>query len=66
MGDFNLHAEIKRVERLNIYEAMEQALRDCGSKVPFVMHRKNKKQWLITINASDLIRFAKAIVENEY
>ena len=55
VGIKGLHIECKRVERLNIYEAMEQARRDAREgEIPVVMHRKNRKKWLVTI---DLERF---------
>lgn len=55
VGIEGLHIECKRVERLNIDEAMEQARRDAREgEVPVVMHRKNRKKWLVTM---DLERF---------
>lgn len=50
-----LHIECKRVERLNIYEAMEQSTRDAGDQIPVVISRKNGKQWLITFRLSDFL-----------
>ncbi len=48
--------ECKRVERLNIYDAVEQAAKDAGTdQTPIVFHRKNKKAWLITMYAEDFI-----------
>lgn len=42
-----IHIECKRVERLNINEAMEQAARDCKYEVPAVFHRKTiSRGWL--------------------
>ena len=55
------HAEVKRVEALNIHAAVEQAVRDAGSNVPYVAHRKNGKPWLITIRAEDVNRFASLV-----
>lgn len=49
-----LHFEVKRVERLNIQEAMQQASNDAGDKIPIVAHRRNRTEWLITIKAKDL------------
>lgn len=45
-----IHLEVKRVEKLNIETAMEQSIRDAryGEK-PTVMHRRNGKQWLVTM-----------------
>lgn len=50
-----IHIECKRVERLNIYEAMEQAQRDAGEsgELPAVFHRRNRKPWLVTMPLSD-------------
>ena len=50
-----LHFEVKRVEKLNIDQAKDQATRDCGEKLPIVAHRKNRKEWLVTIKAKDLM-----------
>ena len=45
-----IHIECKRVEHLNIYSAMAQAVSDCPhGKLPVVMHRKNNHQWLVTM-----------------
>ena len=55
------HAEVKRVEKLNISKAMEQAERDCGDNLPYVAHRKNGEGWMITIRAKDVLRFWKLL-----
>jgi hypothetical protein len=57
-----LHFEIKRVEKLNLVEAMAQAIRDAGSNIPIVMHRRNRSPWLLTIHAEDLIPFCSRIM----
>lgn len=45
-----IHIECKRVERLNISEAMAQAKRDAKDGViPAVFHRKNNEKWLVTM-----------------
>lgn len=50
-----VHEEVKRVERLNIEQAMAQATRDATKKgtIPLVAHRKNHCEWLITMRAED-------------
>lgn len=55
-----IHIECKRVEDLNIYEAMEQAINDSGANdlpfgydFPAVFHRKNKCEWLVTMRFDD-------------
>lgn len=49
------HQEVKRVEALNIHEAMAQAVRDSegSGKLPIVAHRRNKTKWLVTMRAED-------------
>lgn len=45
-----IHIECKRVEKLNIYEAVEQSINDAREgEMPTVMHRKNHKDWLVTL-----------------
>lgn len=51
-----LHFEVKRVEKLNIDSAMEQAKKDCGENEPVVAHRKNNQKWLITIDAEYFLK----------
>lgn len=54
VGIEGIHAEVKRVERLNIYDAYEQAKRDArGEGIPTVFHRKNRKPWLVTMSIED-------------
>ena len=45
----------KRVEKLNIHEAVKQAKRDNKNHgdIPIVAHRKNNTKWLITMDADD-------------
>ena len=46
------HFEVKAVERLNIYDAMEQATRDAGQQnTPFVCHKRNFRPFLVTMTA---------------
>lgn len=48
-----IHVEVKRVERLNIYDAIAQSKRDARGKIPIVAHRRNNCEWLITMRAED-------------
>ena len=51
------HIECKRVERLNIHEAMQQSVRDAReNETPIVAHRKNKTEWLVTMRLDDFIK----------
>ena len=53
MGLPGIHIEVKRVERLNIYDAVDQAKRDSlpfSTQLPAVFHRKNNCEWLVTMS----------------
>lgn len=55
LGIPDVHAEVKRCERLSIYSAYEQSARDAAgtADVPTVFHRKNGKQWLVILSLED-------------
>lgn len=53
LGLPGIHIECKRVEKLNLYDAMAQSRNDAGEDVPVVMHRKNNCKWLVTMELSD-------------
>ena len=51
-----IHIECKRVEKLNIYDAISQAKSDVkGTDKPTVFHRKNNCNWLVTMELKDWI-----------
>ena len=52
-----VHIECKRVEKLNISEAMQQSQRDARpGEMSTVFHRKNREQWLVTMPLGDWIK----------
>lgn len=56
VGLFGIHIECKRVERLNLQDAMDQAKRDRREgELPAVFHRKNNCEWLVTMTLDDWI-----------
>lgn len=56
-GLSGVHVECKRVEKLNIQNAIEQAVHDSGEdEMPAVFHRRNRKEWLVTMRLADWIR----------
>ena len=56
-----IHLEIKRVEKLNVDDALSQSIRDArDEEVPVVMHRKNRTEWKITMRFSDWVEMYKA------
>lgn len=55
--------EVKRVERLNLAAAMDQARLDGGiSALPVVLHRSNRRPWLVTLHLRDVPQFCKTVV----
>ncbi len=68
MGLPGVHIEVKRVEKLNIWTAMDQAIRDAArfqDGVPTVFHRKNRSGWLVTMRFSDWIKMYKRVRTND-
>lgn len=65
-GISGIHIECKRVEKLNLHEAVKQAVRDApDEQIPVVMHRKNKEEWLVTMRLKDWVEFYKGVDTNE-
>ena len=60
----NIHIESKRVERLNLYDAMAQAIHDAkDGELPSVFHRKNHSEWLVTMRLQDWMQLYKEYYE---
>ena len=54
-----VHIEVKRVERLNVPEAMQQAVKDSQrfrDGMPALFHRRNRQPWLVTIRLEDFMQ----------
>lgn len=49
----HIHIEVKRTERLSLYDALTQAQADAQGKIPIVAHRKNNCKWVIIMGAED-------------
>jgi Holliday junction resolvase len=61
-----IHVEVKRKEKFNLYEALEQAQRDAAAGergMPIVAHRRNGKPWVIVMAAEDWFRLYTAAEE---
>ena len=49
-----IHVECKRVERLNIQDAVSQSVRDARvGEIPAVFHRRDRSEWLVTMRLED-------------
>ena len=64
-----IHIEVKRVEKLNIDNALDQAIRDTSTKkekkLPVVFHRKNRSKWKTTMLFSDWVKLYKSWRKDE-
>lgn len=57
LGLQGVHIECKRVEKLNIDDALSQSIRDAKeNEIPVVMHRKNHTEWKVTMKLEDWIK----------
>lgn len=65
LGLAQIHVECKRTEALNLYTAMEQAVRDSSgtSDFPAVFHRKSKKGWVVIMRIEDWAVLYREYVE---
>ena len=56
VGLKGIHMEVKRVERLNIHAAMEQAIKEAEKRqdgIPAVFYRKNRGEWMVNMSLID-------------
>lgn len=55
-----IHIEAKAVERLNLYDAMQQSQRDARrNEIPVVIHKKNNCKILVTMAFDDFMQLYK-------
>jgi len=66
IGLDGIHIECKRVEKLNIDNAMVQASDDHKPTTkPAVFHRKNRKPWMVTMLLDDWMELYKGWRKND-
>lgn len=56
IGLKNIHVEVKRVEKLDLYKALRQSQNDSerfSDGLPVVIHRTNRKPWVVSMSLSD-------------
>ena len=56
-----LHIEVKRTESLRLYAALDQAIADAGDKTPIVLHRSNRRPWVVIVRLDDLPELLHAL-----
>lgn len=61
-----IHIECKRVQKLNISDAISQAISDAKEgESPTVFHRKDNEGWLVTMRLDDWIELYKEYGGND-
>jgi hypothetical protein len=60
-GTGNIHFEVKLRKTLAVYDFLEQALRDCKDKVPAVLMRRDRDEWLLMVRLKDAMSFIGAL-----
>ena len=63
-GVGGLHVECKHVEKLNLYKAYHQAVRDSDANgngnIPVVIHKRNREETLVTLSLDNFIQIYSA------
>jgi hypothetical protein len=54
-----IHIECKRVEKLELWGALEQACRECGGKTPSVWFRRSRSFWWTVLPSADFVELLK-------
>ena len=57
-----LHIEVKRTEKLRLYDALRQSADDCAhsDRMPSVWHRSNNNEWVVIMKADDFMKLVDA------
>lgn len=65
----HLHIECKHVERLNLYDAYHQSVRDNSAKnsgdIPVVIYKKNRETTLVSLSLDDFIKIFSTYKKEE-
>lgn len=60
------HIEVKRTERFALWDALAQAKRDKKTEdVPLILHRMNKRPWVVVMEADDFLAMVRQYVFEE-
>lgn len=49
-----IHFEVKRTERLQLYPSLDQSTSDSEKAIPVVLHRKNRRRWVLVAYLDDI------------
>ena len=55
-----IHWEVKRTERFQLYKALDQATKDAAlTEMPVVAHRMSRKRWVVVLDANDFMELCR-------
>lgn len=55
-----IHIEVKRVESLRLYDALDQSEHDAAAgEIPVVFHRRDKKPWVAILRLDDFLELLR-------
>lgn len=63
VGLKGIFIECKRVQNLNVHEAMDKATEQAKCEVPVIFHRKDNTDWLATMTLTEWVEFYKRWVK---
>lgn len=56
----DIHWEVKRTERLRLYDALHQAGAEAPEgKIPVVAHRRNHHDWVVILDAVEFLKIMR-------
>lgn len=59
MDDTEIHWEVKRCEKTEIGKWYRQSCEQGRGKIPVVVHRRSREDWMITMKFEDFLRLWK-------
>ncbi len=49
-----IHFEVKRTEKFQLYPSLDQSTNDSGKSIPVVLHRRNNRKWVMVAYLDDI------------
>lgn len=56
-----IHFEVKRTNKLRLWQALQQSIQDAGESVPVVLHRADRQDWIISLRFEDVLRLVHVL-----
>lgn len=66
IGIPGVHLEVKRVEKLHLWESISQSVSDAADgEYPVVAHRANKRPWIAILDYKDFLEIYKGYLKSK-